>query len=112
AKTDLIFISGHSAGGHLAALLASDEPYLKAHKLGLSNIKGVVPVSGVFTVGRGGGGSKIFGDAASARRASPMTHVKEKLPPMLILYADKELGALGRQAEAFGAALTRAKSEA
>src|SRR5438270_10644137 len=40
-RADQIFISGHSAGGHLVALLATDESYLKAHKLGISDIKGV-----------------------------------------------------------------------
>jgi hypothetical protein len=41
-----------------------------------------------------------------------MTHVKEKLPPMLILYADEEIAGLGKQAESYGAALTKAKCEA
>ncbi len=109
ANTDLIFVSGHSAGGHLAALLATDESHLKAHKLGLNNIKGVVPISGVFTVG--GRLGKIFGDAESCKAASPMTHVKEKLPPMLVLYAESEIAGLGKQAEAFGAALAKAKCE-
>jgi acetyl esterase/lipase len=111
ANTKAIFVSGHSAGGHLAALLATDESHLKAHKLGLSNIKGVIPISGVFTV-RSKGGKGIFGDAESAKNASPMTHVKENLPPMLILYAESEIAGLGKQAEAFGAALTKAKCDA
>jgi acetyl esterase/lipase len=104
----LLFVSGHSAGGHLAALLATDETYLKAHKLGLKDIKGVVPVSGVFVVG----GKNVFGDAESRKNASPQTHVKEGLPPMLILYADKEIAGLGKQAERFGAALAKSKCEA
>jgi len=58
-----IYISGHSAGGHLVALLGSDESYLKAEKLSLANIKGVLPISGVFTV-RG----QIFGTPTAARR--------------------------------------------
>jgi acetyl esterase/lipase len=105
-----MFVSGHSAGGHLAALLATDEKYLKAHKLGLNNIKGVVPISGVFLISTRL--SKIFGDEEACKAASPMTHVRAKLPPMLILYADKEIAGLGKQAEAFGEALTKAKSEA
>jgi acetyl esterase/lipase len=110
AKTDLIFVSGHSAGGHLAALLATDESHLKAHKLGLNNIKGVVPVSGVFFISPRM--SKIFGDEKSCKAASPITHVREKLPPMLILYAESEIAGLGKQAESFGEALTKAKCEA
>jgi acetyl esterase/lipase len=105
-----VFVSGHSAGGHLAALLAADEGYLKKHKLSASDIKGVIPISGVFTVG--GGRSKasdIWGD--DAKKASPMTHVREKLPPFLVFYADQELGALGKQAEAFGKAMKAVKCD-
>src|SRR5438132_1420307 len=32
-RADQIFVCGHSAGGHLVALLATDESYLKAEKL-------------------------------------------------------------------------------
>src|SRR5262249_162151 len=45
-----IFVSGHSAGGHLSALLATDDTYLKAEKLTVGNIKGVLALSGVYTV--------------------------------------------------------------
>src|SRR5262249_31460662 len=94
-----IFVSGHSAGGHLAALLASDDDYLKSEKLSLSNIKGVIPVSGVYVVSTRQ--KNIFGeDADVCKKASPQNHVREGLPPFLILYADGELGNLGKQAEA------------
>jgi acetyl esterase/lipase len=106
-----LFVGGHSAGGHLAALLASDESHLKKHKLTSANIKGVIPISGVFRVG-GRRMSRIFGDEESSKQASPLTHVRAKLPPMLILYADKELGGLGKQAEAFAAALKKVKCPA
>jgi acetyl esterase/lipase len=43
-----IFVSGHSAGGHLTALLATDERWLNEQGLSLKNIKGAIPVSGVF----------------------------------------------------------------
>jgi acetyl esterase/lipase len=108
ANVEQIYIGGHSAGGHLAALLATDESYLGAHKLSPKNIKGVVPISGVFRVGRM---NDVFGDAESSKKASPLTHVKEGLPPFLIFYADKESGGLGKQAEAFGKALEKVKGQ-
>jgi acetyl esterase/lipase len=109
-RADRIFVSGHSAGGHLAALLASDESHLKAHKLGLKDVRGVIPVSGVFTIG--GRLGKIFGDEDACKKASPITHVKANLPPMLVLYADAEIGRLGDDAERFVKALKKAKCEA
>ena len=39
-----IFVMGHSAGAHLAALVCTDDRYLKAESLSLSIIKGCVPV--------------------------------------------------------------------
>jgi acetyl esterase/lipase len=104
------FVSGHSAGGHLAALLATDDSYLKEHKLGLDAIRGVIPVSGVFTISSRM--ERQFGDAAACKAASPMTHVRENLPPMLVLYGDKEENGLGKQANEFSAALQKAKVDA
>jgi acetyl esterase/lipase len=108
-----IFVSGHSAGGHLAALLATDEDYLKAEKLSLGNIKGVIPVSGVYVVSTRMRMKDVFGDDAEVcKKASPQNHAREGLPPFLILYGDKELGQLGKQAEAFAPALKKHKVEA
>ena len=41
-----IFVMGHSAGAQLAALVCTDERYLKGQGLDLKNIKGCVPVDG------------------------------------------------------------------
>jgi acetyl esterase/lipase len=99
-----IFVSGHSAGGHLAALLATDDDYLRAEKLSLSNIKGAIPISGVFIVSTKM--KNVFGeDAVVCKKASPETHVHAGLPPFLILYADNDMPALIKQAEAFAPAL-------
>ena len=43
-KKDSIFVMGHSAGAHLAALVCTDERYLKQEGLPLSIVKGCVPV--------------------------------------------------------------------
>lgn len=49
-SADQLFIAGHSAGGHLVALLGTDESYLKAEGLKHSDVKGVIPVSGVYRI--------------------------------------------------------------
>jgi acetyl esterase/lipase len=93
-----MFVMGHSAGAQLAALVCTDERYLKAEKLSLSVIKGCVPVDGdtydvpmqIRTVEkkRAERYQMKFGDAASQKDLSPVTHVaKEKnIPPFLILH--------------------------
>jgi acetyl esterase/lipase len=50
-----IFLCGHSAGGHLAALLATDGCYLRAPELNLgeadrASLRGVIGVSGVYRI--------------------------------------------------------------
>jgi acetyl esterase/lipase len=90
-QPDQIFVSGHSAGGHLAALLATDETYLKAEGVSDKNIKAVIALSGVYEVP-----AKIlpqvFGtDETICKKASPTENVKAGLPPFLIVYADKDL---------------------
>src|SRR5262249_16923713 len=49
-QRDLLYLCGHSAGGHLVALLATDESYLKAEGITTSAIRGVIGVSGVYHI--------------------------------------------------------------
>jgi acetyl esterase/lipase len=125
-RPDQIFISGHSAGGHLVALLASDETYLKAEGLSLGDIKGVMPLSGVYALPdtaklsaelgikqvrlRGDAEipmgellfTSVFGkDPETRKNAFPLSHIKKNLPPFLIVYADRDLPTLDKGAEEF-----------
>jgi len=109
-RADRILVSGHSAGGHLGALLATDESHLARHKLSLKDIRGVIPVSGVFQLSERQ--AKAFGDADSRAKASPQTHANGKRPPMLILYAEKEAQFFGDQARELSEALNKAGNEA
>jgi acetyl esterase/lipase len=93
-----IFVMGHSAGAQLAALVCTDDRYLKAEGLPLSIIKGCVPVDGdtydvplqIQTVEqrRADIYRKKFGDADSQKNLSPVTHIArgKPIPPFLILH--------------------------
>jgi acetyl esterase/lipase len=128
-----IFVAGHSAGGHLVALLATDESYLKAERLSLHNIRGVIPISGVYRIHdihidaginadpRLKGFSperlearsrslvqSVFGsDPKVLLQASPLTHVRPGLPPFLVIYAEHDLPTLGDMAREFDQALEK-----
>jgi acetyl esterase/lipase len=106
-RPDQIFVCGHSAGGHLAALLATDETYLKAEGLSFKNIKGVIPISGVYEVPVKML-SQVFGkDEEVRKKASPTFNAKAGLPPFLVLYADKDMQYCDKEpAQAFYKALT------
>jgi len=113
-RQDRIFISGHSAGAHLVALLATDESYLKAHKLGLDNIRGVLPLSGVYEITPGFFAfNGPFGtDAATCKAASPVCQVKGKNPPFLICYADSDFPTIDKMSESMCKKLVDAKCDA
>jgi acetyl esterase/lipase len=128
-RPDQIFVCGHSAGGHLVSLLATDETYLKAEGLDLKDVKGVMSMSGVYSVpdtadlsvGLGLGKVKInaedrfsidrflasvFGkDPEMRTQAFPLAHVKKDLPPFLILWADHDIPTFDKNAEEFVKAL-------
>jgi acetyl esterase/lipase len=106
-RPDQIFVSGHSAGGHLTALLASDESRLKAEGLSFADIKGAICLSGVYMIPEQG---RLFDgafttDAKTRREASPLTHVSGTMPPVLVVYASNDLPGLGLGAEIYNAAL-------
>jgi acetyl esterase/lipase len=102
-----IFIMGHSAGAQLAALICTDDRYLKAEGLSLAIIKGCVPVDGdTYDVpaiietaetrrrvhglpqAKFGHREKFGNDSEKHRDFSAVTHVaKDKgIPPFLILF--------------------------
>lgn len=91
-----LFVSGHSAGGHLCALLTTDERYLKKHGLNARAIRGCVPVSGVFFLPTDFMKNVFGNDADQRKQASPAMHTREGLPPFLILYADADLKPCGK----------------
>jgi acetyl esterase/lipase len=95
-----IYIAGHSAGGHLVALLALDPTYLAKYEIPLSAIKGVAALSGVYDV------SQIQGFmSADGESPSPIAHVHAKAPPFLVSYCQWDYLALPLQAREFAAAL-------
>jgi acetyl esterase/lipase len=102
-----LFIMGHSAGAQLAALICTDDRYLKAEGLSLAIAKGCVPVDGdTYDVpaiietaetrrrvhglpqAKFGHREKFGNDPAKHRDFSAVTHVaKDKgIPPFLILH--------------------------
>ena len=107
-----ITLMGHSAGGHIAALLALDPSYLRAEKLEPSHIRGVICVSGVYQIDSDDDlYIPAFGtDPDFCRRASPMTYITGKHPPFLIAYAENDYATFDRMAIDFHSALEKART--
>jgi acetyl esterase/lipase len=65
---DKLFLAGHSAGGHLVSLLATDETYLKAEGLRSADVRGVITVSGVYRIPPGRLSFTLGGEGPQAFR--------------------------------------------
>jgi acetyl esterase/lipase len=98
-----LYVAGHSAGGHLAALLALNPTHLAKYGISTTAIHGVVSMSGVYDVRN----MADFLDAADKAQASPLTYVHSSAPPFLISYCQWDYLGLPRQAADFGAALRK-----
>jgi acetyl esterase/lipase len=113
-KADTIFISGHSAGATLVAMLGTDPAYLKDVGESLGHIAGVIPISGSFT--QSSRSSMFAGtaslDAEMVRNASAINHVAGPHPPFLILYGDKDAPRTGQDAVEMSKALKAAGNSA
>jgi acetyl esterase/lipase len=76
-----IYLLGHSAGGHLVSLLATDESYLKAEGLTAGDIKGVITVSGVYHIPDGGIKGTLGGSGPRALRIEQIYPLRGKSSP-------------------------------
>ena len=123
-----LLVMGHSAGAQLAALICTDDRYLKAEGLSLAIIKGCVPVDGdTYDVPlmiktsaarrkalgqpdpKFGHFEKFGSDPVKHRDFSAVNHVaREKgIPPFLLLYVGDHPDT-SAQAQRLGSVLTEA----
>lgn len=89
-----IFISGHSAGAYLAAMVGMDARWLEPYGHSPMELAGVVPVSGQvsthFTVKR------LRGDSGPELRVvvdeyAPLTYASKDLPPICLIVGDRKI---------------------
>jgi acetyl esterase/lipase len=123
-----LLIMGHSAGAQLAAILCTDDRYLKEQKLSFDIVKGCVPVDGdtydvpaiIATAearwkahglpkAKFGHREKFGNDPAKHKDFSAVTHVAKGkgIPPFLLLYVAGHPD-VSAQALRFGNVLTEA----
>ena len=111
-----LFVSGHSSGGHLTALVATAPSYLAVHNMCPQQvIKGVISISGVMDVEAFYQHSKFMGNqaikpyfgnkTAQHRAASPVHYLSEVTPPFFLAHAEQHDEGLDQQAQQVAAQL-------
>ncbi len=91
-----IFVVGHSAGGHTAALLALDEHHLRGAGVPAGAVKGFVSLAGpVDTPWTDADVQALMGPRSGWAATYPTTHVDGADPPLLLLHGggDKTVSA-------------------
>jgi acetyl esterase/lipase len=107
-----VFVGGHSAGAYLALMVGLDEQYLKAAGGDLSQVAGVIPISGqtmthnTVRKERGIGMWTITAD-----EAAPVYYCRKDTPPVLLLYADHDMPARAEENEYLLAAMKAAGNQ-
>jgi acetyl esterase/lipase len=99
-----VYLTGHSAGGHLVSLLALNPAYLSKYGIPQSVIHGVVSMSGVYDVRNTA--DFVFG--GDRNQASPLAFATSpNAPPFLLTYCQWDYSGLPKQARDFAAALKK-----
>jgi acetyl esterase/lipase len=121
-----IFVMGQSAGAHLAALLSTDSRYLQAEGCDLSDIRGVISMSGAYDLHDlalypmnplGLTADEVllykyifldaFGgwDQTTLDGASPSLYLGQGLPPFLVVGTEDDMPGFTAQAQNFVSAM-------
>ncbi|MES2508954.1 MAG: alpha/beta hydrolase [Pseudomonadota bacterium] len=105
-----IYVSGHSSGGHLAAVLLTTD-WQEEFGLPADVLKGGLCCSGIYDlkpVGLSARGSYVKVTPAVEAALSPMRHIGQIAAPLVIAYGTLETPEFQRQAVDFAAAVRAA----
>lgn len=95
-----IYVSGHSAGAYLAAMVGLDPRWLAAHGIDATDLAGIIPCSAQcithFTIRAERG---IPDRQPVIDEFAPLFHVRRHAPPLLLITGDRDRELLGRYEE-------------
>ena len=99
-REDLVFISGHSAGGYLAIMVGLNKMYLEKYGIDANQLAGIIPFSGQmishFTIRKEKGIDELD---ARIDEYAPLHFIRADAPPLLLITGDREKELLGRYEE-------------
>ncbi|HBX59083.1 MAG TPA: alpha/beta hydrolase [Methylophaga sp.] len=93
-----LFIAGHSAGAHIAAMLSVNPLYLQQVDMQPQQLQGMIGLAGPydFLPLKSGALKQIFGDESSQWQSQPVNFVTNDHPPMLLLVGTDDRTVLPR----------------
>lgn len=108
--TPPVFLAGHSAGAHIAALLTVNASYLRKYDLSPQDICGVIGLAGPYTFDplRYRSTRAVFEGLPNRDDARPVAQVKTAAPPFLLLHGAEDGTVSPRNTTEFAEKLRRA----
>ena len=102
-----IYLMGHSAGAHIAVLLATDPSYLGKWQMKPRDLAGVIGLSGPYDFMPVVNHSiqKVFGDPANWQSSQPLNFIDGDEPPFLLLHGARDQHVWPRSSERLAARL-------
>lgn len=98
--TKKIFVSGHSAGGYLTAMIGLDKKLLAEYNVDANDIAGLIPFSGQMISHFSYREMKGIGSLQpTIDEYAPLFHVRKDAPPLILITGDREIELFGRYEE-------------
>ena len=95
-----IFVSGHSAGGYITAMLGLDKSWLARYGEDANDIAGLIPFSGQmishFSYRKMNGIDNL---QPTIDQYAPLFHVRKDAAPMVLITGDRDIELFGRYEE-------------
>lgn len=108
-SSDRVFVSGHSAGGYLAAMIGLDGQYLAAHGYRPDDLAGLVPISGqMVTHSTVREERALPAERPIVDAAAPVHHARSDAAPFLAIAGSDDLPARPEENVYFIAAMKAA----
>ncbi len=107
ADPDRIYLSGHSAGGHLVGMLLAPG-WHRGHGLPADAVKGACGISGIYDlrpIRRSYVNEWLALSEDDARRLSPLFQLPDASCPVIVTWAEKDPSAFAKQGLAYADAL-------
>jgi len=110
---DKIFLMGHSAGAHIALMLAANSDYLTTAGVDRMKLRGVIGLAGVYdTLALASPDTRMVLAGGGNPNVWPISFAKGPLPPVLLIHGTEDMAVDPANSERLASAWRKAGGEA